>query len=253
MFTKGQRLFIILGGIFITNALIAEFIGVKIFSIEQTLGLAPFNWSLMGIEGSLSFTAGVMLWPFVFILSDIVNEYFGKKGVRLLSYLTAALLAYAFLMVYGAISLSPAGWWVASKADSGVPDMQMAFAGIFGQGNWIIIGSLTAFLIGQIIDVSVFHFLRKYTGSSRIWVRATGSTLVSQLIDSFVVLYIAFVLPGAWSFNQFLAIGIVNYVYKVTAAVVLTPLLYVIHGIIDRYLGKELSEEMIREAAASRV
>ena len=85
-----------------------------------------------------------------------------------------------------------------------------------------------------------------------IWLRATGSTFVSQFIDSFVVLGIAFYLFGNWSISQVIAVGIMNYIYKFTVALVLTPLLYVGHGIIDKYLGKELADEMIAEASKDK-
>ena len=192
MFKKDQLLFVILAGFFISNALIAEFIGVKIFALESSLGMEPLNWNLFGQTGSLSFTAGVLLWPIVFIMTDIINEYYGQKGVRLLSYLAVILISYAFIMAYGAINLAPADWWVGSFAEQGVPDMQEAFRNIFGQGMWIIVGSLVAFFLGQILDVIVFHKIRSWTGESKVWLRATGSTVVSQLIDSLVVLYIAF-------------------------------------------------------------
>ncbi|HNF72257.1 MAG TPA: VUT family protein, partial [Chitinophagaceae bacterium] len=93
---KSTRLFLILSGVFITNALIAEFIGGKIFSLEQTLGFQPVTFSLLG-ESNLSFnlTAGVLLWPVVFIMTDLINEYYGMKGVRFLSYLTVALISFA--------------------------------------------------------------------------------------------------------------------------------------------------------------
>jgi hypothetical protein len=127
--------------------------------------------------------------------------------------------------------------------------MDLAFNTIFGQGLWIIIGSLVAFLIGQLVDVYVFHFLRSFTGSSKIWLRATGSTFVSQFIDSFVVLIIAFYFGAGWSLSLVLAIGVVNYIYKFVIAALLTPVLYVLHFFIDRYLGKELAHNMIEEAA----
>jgi uncharacterized integral membrane protein (TIGR00697 family) len=247
---KSTRLFIILGGFFIANAIIAEFVGVKIFAFEETFGLEPFNWNLFGQVGSLNFTAGVLLWPVVFIMTDIINEYFGKRGVRLLSYLAVGLIAYAFLMVYAAIALAPADWWIGSSAENGVPNMQSAFANIFGQGLWIIIGSLVAFLVGQITDVLVFQRIKKATGDKYIWLRATGSTLISQFIDSFVVLYIAFVLgPANWEISLFLAVGTVNYIYKFIMAIALTPMIYLAHNLIDKYLGQEKADELKREAS----
>jgi len=131
-----------------------------------------------------------------------------------------------------------------------VPDLQAAFAAIFGQGLWTIGGSVVAFLLGQLIDVSIFHRIRKSTGSRHVWLRATGSTAISQLIDSFVVLYIAFVLgPQHWPTNLFLAVGSLNYVYKMGAAVALIPLLYVVRGIIHGYLGHDQARRMMEEAA----
>lgn len=246
---KQVLLFIVLGGFFVANALIAEFIGVKIFALESSLGIEPLNWNLFGQTGSLSFTAGVLLWPVVFIMTDVINEYFGRRGVQILSFMAVGLISYAFLMVYFAISLAPADWWVGSMSEQGVPDFQAAFKSIFGQGMWIIVGSLVAFLIGQLADVLVFHRIKKLTGEKKVWLRATGSTLISQLIDSFVVLYIAFVIgPQKWGMGLFLAVGTVNYAYKFIVAVVLTPVIYLAHYVIDKYLGEELAEELKQAA-----
>jgi uncharacterized integral membrane protein (TIGR00697 family) len=236
--SRQARLFIALAGLFITNALIAEFVGVKIFALEDTLGMAPFDWRLFGQSGSLSFTAGVMLWPIVFIMTDIINEHFGVRGVRLISWLAVGFIGYAFLFAYLAIALAPAAWWITIGADRGVPDMQAAFASVFGQGLWTIAGSITAFLVGQLIDVAVFQRIRRATGERLIWLRATGSTAVSQLVDSFIVLYIAFVLgPQQWPIPLFLAVGTVNYLYKLSMAIALIPLLYVGRRLIRAYLG----------------
>ncbi len=236
--SKSARLFIGLAGLFVTNALIAEFVGVKIFALEDTLGLPPFDWRLFGQGGSLSFTAGVMLWPIVFIMTDIINEHFGVRGVRLISWLAVAFIVYAFLFAYIAIELTPAAWWVSIGVERGVPDMQAAFASIFGQGLWTIGGSITAFLVGQLIDVAVFQRIRQATGERLVWLRATGSTAVSQLVDSFIVLYIAFVLgPQHWPIPLFLAVGTVNYLYKMSMAVALIPLLYLGRRVIRAYLA----------------
>ncbi len=246
---KSGILFFVLGAFFVANAILAEFIGVKIFSLESSLGFEPLNLTILGVDGlSFNLTAGVVLWPVVFIMTDIINEYFGRKGVRFMSFIAAGLIAYAFLMVYFAMGLTPAGFWIERITKSGTVNMELAFNTIFGQGLWIIIGSLTAFLIGQLVDVTVFHYFKSYTGSAKIWLRATGSTLVSQLVDSFVVLFIAFYIGAGWNLKLVLVIGLVNYIYKSFIAVIMTPLLYIIHIFIDRYLGKELSEKLQLEA-----
>jgi uncharacterized integral membrane protein (TIGR00697 family) len=177
--------------------------------------------------------------------------------VRLLSFLAIILIAYAFLMFSAAIGLTPADFW-AKDYFNGVPDSDKAFSGIFGQSQSIIIASLIAFFVSQLLDVYVFHKIKKVTGEKNFWLRATGSTLVSQLIDSFVVLFIAFyVAPRIsgntklWTFGQVMATCVGNYIYKFVVAVVLTPVIYLVHGWIERYLGRGLAAEM-KAAAMGR-
>jgi queuosine precursor transporter len=247
---KKHRLFIILSGIFLTNAILAEMIGVKIFSGEATLGLAPAHLNILGNTMDFNLTAGAVIWPVVFITSDLINEYFGKPGVKRISYLTAGLIAYVFLVIFLTMKLPPADWWMEAysrDAEGNYFNMDFAFNRIFGQGQRIIIGSLSAFLIGQLVDVFIFHQMRKITGSKMLWLRATGSTIVSQFVDSFVVLYIAF--AGVFTNEQIIAIGITNYIYKFSAAVLLTPVIYGGHYFIDRYLGKENARQLSEEAA----
>lgn len=247
---KKHTLFMVLAGIFLTNAIVAEIIGGKIFSGETTLGLQPANLNILGFAMDFNLTAGAVIWPIVFITSDLINEYFGKPGVKRISYLAAILIAYSFVVIFMTIGLPPAQWWLDANntdADGNFFNIDFAFSKIIGQGLRIIIGSLTAFLIGQLVDVFVFQKLRKITGSKMLWLRATGSTLVSQFLDSFVVLYIAFY--GIFPNQQIVAIGITNYIYKFLVAILLTPLIYLGHFLIDRYLGKEQAEKISAEAA----
>lgn len=245
---KRNRLFVILSGIFITNALLAEIIGVKIFSAESTVGLQPAGLNILGFVMDFNLTAGALIWPVVFLTTDLINEYFGKPGVKRISYLTALLILYAFLVIFMAIQLPPAGFWEQlSDGKGNLYNMDLAFNRILGQGLRIIVGSLTAFLIGQLVDVYIFQKLRQATGNRRLWLRATGSTLVSQLVDSFVVLFIAFY--GVFPTDQIVAIGITNYIYKFSVAVLLTPVVYFGHYLIDNYLGKEHAEQIADQAA----
>jgi queuosine precursor transporter len=262
--SKAQKLWMFLSAFFIANALVAEFMGVKLFSLEKTFGFQEANLSLFGQNGlTFTLTAGVLLWPMVFLMTDIINEYYGKKGVRLLSYLAAFLIAYSFFMLFSAMGLEPAEFWKTSHIKpSWSPEQQAAMTQqvgnfdaayrlVFGQSLWIIVGSLVAFLFGQIIDVSAFHYIKSRTGESKIWLRATGSTLISQFIDSFVVVFIAFYIGADWSFARVMAISVMSYIYKAGMAFALTPMIYGVHYLIDTYLGKELAAEMKLEAAKS--
>jgi uncharacterized integral membrane protein (TIGR00697 family) len=249
--TKESRLLLVLGAFFVANAILSEFIGVKIFSVEETLGFKKFDINLFGVPNlSFNMSAGVLTWPIIFIMTDIINEYFGVKQVRFLSILTSVLIGFAFFVVWLAMKLQPSDFWVMQKVDGKDINMLVAFDAIFGQGMWIIVGSITAFLIGQMVDVLIFHRIKKFTGERALWLRATGSTIFSQLIDSFVVIFIAFYLNPAyhWSWQMVAAIGLVGYTYKFVIALLMTPILYLVHSIIDSYLGKDLAHRMIKMA-----
>lgn len=250
---KKTNLFIVLSAIFLTNAIIAEIIGVKIFSLEATMGFEPAQIKLLGdFVLDFNLTAGAVIWPVVFITTDVINEYFGKKGVRKISFLSAFLIAYIFVIIFLVTKLVPASFWLDlnSKDSEGNPfNINYAFQTIFRQGLGIIIGSLIAFLVSQLLDVFIFQRLRQLTGKRMIWLRATGSTLVSQLIDSFIVLWIAFYAFGNWSMSEIFAVGTMNYIYKFVVAIMLTPLLYLAHFLIDRYLGGEAASKMTEEAS----
>jgi queuosine precursor transporter len=214
-FNKRKDLvFIILAGFFVTNAIVAELIGGK---LVQFFGL--FTQSI-----------GIILWPVVFLLTDLINEHYGKQGVRKLTYITVGLIAYTFLLLSVALNI---------KAVSFSPVNDEVFKTIFGQSQWIIAGSIIAFFLSQLVDVYIFWIFRNRTGGKMIWLRATGSTVVSQLVDTFVVQYIAFVLPGKWAFDEFLVNASWGYAFKLLVAVCLIPLIYAGHFAINKFLAKE--------------
>ena len=246
---RPTKLFVVFTAFFVANALIAESIGTKIFSLEKLFGQKPLSLTLFGEHGlGLSLTCGVLLWPLEFIMTDIVNEYYGPKAVRRISFTAVGLIGYAFLMFYLAMGVPAADFWFGSGTSDGIPDMSKAFNGIFGQGMWIIFGSLTAFLVSQIVDVTIFHKIKKITGEKKVWLRATGSTLVSQLVDSFIVLFIAFKLGKGWSWQLVFAICLINYAYKFTMAIILTPVIYFVEHRIEKYVGAETAHKMKQAA-----
>lgn len=210
--SKREILYFILGGLFITNALLGEIIGVKLISV-----------------GPYIMTMGVIPWPIVFIVTDLVNEYYGPEGVRKLTFLTVGLILYAFVIIYLSL-LVPAA--------SISPVQDDVYHLVFGQSLWIIVGSVTAFLVSQLIDATVFWFFKAKTGHRMLWLRATGSTVVSQLIDTFIVMGIAFWLPGKMTTEDYFNVSLTNYTYKILVALSITPIIYISHSLIDRYFKK---------------
>jgi uncharacterized integral membrane protein (TIGR00697 family) len=210
---RKDTVYVVLAGIFITNAIVAELIGGKLITV-------------FGVPMSI----GILPWPIVFITTDLINEYFGEKGVKKLSLITAALIAYTFIILFFAIKIPSSGI-------SSISTEQ--FKSVFGQSQLIIIGSIVAFLVSQLIDVTIFHFVKRRTGNKMIWLRSTGSTVISQLFDSFIVLGIAFYLPGIMTTETYIISGFTGYSVKLVIAVLMTPMIYLGHYLIEKYLQKD--------------
>ncbi len=229
--SKREMLYVILSMFFVTNAIVAEMIGGKLIDIH-----------LLGF--SFKFSIGILPWPIVFLSTDLINEYFGKQGVRRLSIITSCLIAYAFILLYAGMKVPAAGF---------SPVQDPAFTNVFGQSMWIIAGSITAFLVSQMIDVFIFWYFRNRTGGKMLWLRSTGSTVISQLIDSFIVLGIGFLLPGKISLSDFINVGLTNYSGKLIIAIVLTPFIYIGHYMIDKYIGDKESHKIVEATAAEEI
>jgi uncharacterized integral membrane protein (TIGR00697 family) len=211
--SKKATVYVVLAGIFITNAIVAELIGGKLIDV-----------------GPAVMSIGILPWPVVFVTTDLINEYFGEKGVRKLSVITACLIAYTFIVLFFAMQIP-------SSEVSTISTSQ--FDAVFGQSQLIIVGSITAFLVSQLIDVSIFHFFKRRTGERKIWLRSTGSTVISQLFDSFIVLGIAFWLPGIMDTKTFFLSAMTGYSVKLAIAVLMTPMIYLGHNIIEKYIAKD--------------
>tara|TARA_B100000963_G_scaffold142919_1_gene124415 strand:- start:1515 stop:2207 length:693 start_codon:yes stop_codon:yes gene_type:complete len=222
---RKQWLFVFLAGLFITNAVTAELISNKLIEI-------PIKFNFLGSEfGPFVTIVGILPWPVVFLLTDLLNEFYGYKAVRKLSWITAILIAYCFLIVGLSIEIPAVNIPGSNLSDD------IAYRKVFGQAQMVIIGSICAFLVSQLLDASLFSWIKSKTGDRYIWLRSTGSTLFSQLIDSCIVLYIGFVLPGSLSFAEFMRIAPTNYILKIIIAILLTPFIYLGHYLIRRYLN----------------
>ena len=211
--TRRDAVFLVLAGVFITHALLGEVVGGKLVEI-----------------GGWTMSVGVIPWPVVFVTTDLVNEYYGPRAVRRLTLLAVVLIAYAFVVLYLCMAVSASGISPVSDA---------AFAEVFGQSMWIIVGSIIAFAVSQLLDVGVFGLVRRRTGERWLWARALGSTVVSQLVDTFVINAIAFGLPGKITGAQVIELSVTNYAYKGLIAIATVPVIYAGHGIVSRYLARD--------------
>jgi hypothetical protein len=203
---RKQRVFVFLTAIFVAALVAGDFVGGKFFVF-------------LGRD----FSAGIIPFPLTFVLTDVVNEFYGTHGARRLTY--AGLGAAVF--VWGVINLALA---LPTSAGSPIPDA--IFRGAFGTSARLYVASLTAYIIGQLLDISIFQVLRRLTGHRMLWLRSTGSTVFSQAIDSVAVSFVFLV--GTRSMGFIFSNAANNYLGKLAMAVLLTPLIYLGHAVFRR-------------------
>ena len=232
--TRPQKLYVVCAAVFLTALVVAEATASKFFTAFEL----PFTLTIFGMEFTrVTMTAGVIAFPITFIITDVLNEYYGKRGIRYVTFVGMAMIVFEFVLLYVALAV---------PVDPSSPVPQEAFEQVFGNSLRVIVGSLTAYLVGQLVDITLFHWLRQLTNGRALWLRATGSTFGSQFIDTFIVLTVAF--AGQLAFQEILAITLFNYAYKFLIAIGITPVIYMVHWAMDAYLGHETAQALIEQA-----
>lgn len=222
-----QRLYLWLAGIFVTSLIIADLTGSKFFSFGSV--------GLFGYTLRIEHSVGMFAFPITFLLTDLLNEYYGKKAARRVTFLGLAMAAFAFGLIYLARSAPPA------PPGRTFIDESM-FDAVLGMSQRLYIASLSAFLIGQLTDIWVFHLLKRLTRGRMLWLRATGSTVVSQAIDSLVISFVlgygSKLADGSDATMAFiLETAAKGYALKFVIAISITPLIYAGHAVMHRVLG----------------
>lgn len=235
-FSPAQLLYLWLAAFSCACLMIGDVVGIKLFSFPLPFNI-PVFWSDTPIQ-AVSHTCGMLVFPITFLITDLINEYFGPSAARRVAFMGVAFNMFAFLVMNVA--------QYAPRLDAPFNVSQSSFDAVFGSAKGLFLASTLAYLVGQLSDISIFRLLKRFTGGKALWLRATGSTLISQLLDSFVVSFVAFSLWRQWfpdpatppaTFPQVLEIAATGYVLKFVIAVALTPLIYAGHGLIDRLVG----------------
>jgi len=245
---REQVLAYVLCALFVGFFVAAEVLGGKLFRFTL-FGLGPSDLGL-GDGSEFAATAGILAFPLTFVMTDIVNEYYGRPIVKLFTWIGIGVNLLLQPVIRAAIAV-PAISFTPGISDQ---DMQRGFEIAFGQTTSIVVASLCAFALAQWLDVQVFTWLRRATGGKYLWLRAQGSTIVSQVADTFVVIFLAFVLiprftgGEPWTVGNAASVSLTNYVYKFVLAVGITPVLYLVHSAVDSYLGKEAAEALVHHA-----
>jgi hypothetical protein len=214
-----QRLYVYMCAVFLTALLIGDTIGSKLFVITIPFGFTTFHPTL---------SVGVIWFPITFLLTDVINEFYGSKGARFVTWVGFWMALAAFVIIFCSRKIPAASF---------SPVSQAAFDNVLGNANTIFFASLVAYVVGQLVDIGIFQFAKRLTQSRHIWLRSTGSTLISQLIDTVLVTVIAF--SSKLTPAELRHTVVSQYVVKVLFAVGLTPVIYAMHGVLHRRLHLE--------------
>jgi queuosine precursor transporter len=216
---KRHKLFLVLIALFITCFLVGDIIGAKLVS-----------WTMFGFQ--FTTTVGMVPFPVTFLLTDVINEFYGKRAARFIT-LTAfcmGVLSFAIIYLSGSI---PIAAFTRAPGWKGVTEE--TFNNVFLSSLRIIISSLCAFLVSQFVDIGVFQLLKRLTFNRLLWLRASGSTVASQLIDTITITFVAW--TGTLTTRQIINTIYTAYGLKILIAVGLTPLIYLCHALVERGLG----------------
>jgi uncharacterized integral membrane protein (TIGR00697 family) len=225
---RRAKLYLWLSGVFITCLILANVLGVKLFRFD-------LNLPLLG-HIKIEHTTGMLTFPVTFLLTDLLNEYYGKKGARRVTFIAFAMGALAFIFI-----------WISRQFPilEGIPGTadQKSYELIFGAAALMYIASLIAFLLGSLLDIFLFAVFKRATGGRMVWLRATGSTVISQLFDSFIVTFVFFwAIPLVLNQDKatvgfVFATALTGYILKFFIAVGLTPFIYLGRWLIRTQLG----------------
>lgn len=214
-----HKLFLVLAGVFTTCLVVGDIIGGKLIETN-----------LFGFQ--FTTTVGMVPFPVTFLLTDVLNEFYGQRAARFITLVGfgMAILSFSFIFLSATIPFA---------AFTHAPDWtgvnEASFNNVFLGSLRMIIASLCAYLVSQFVDIGVFHLLKRVTSGKLLWLRATGSTAVSQLIDTVVINFVAW--SGMMSASKIVNIIYSAYGLKLFIAVGLTPLVYLCHTLVQRGLG----------------
>lgn len=229
---RAERAFAVLMAAFVVVLVLTNIIGVKLF--------LAFPESLPGgIFGeAITLTAGLITYPITFLLTDIVCEVYGAKRAKLMVATGFVMSLATLILIEISLVLPGSPVWSSGNANYGtVVDMQRAFESVFTLPGILILGSMTAYLVAQLMDVKMFHFWKRVTKGKHLWIRNNASTMVSQVVDTIIVNSIFLGLGLGLDWQLVGKIIIANYIFKLLIAALDTPFIYLGVHLVRRYAG----------------
>ncbi len=219
---QAHTLFLILSGVFIAALVSCNLIFQKFFS-----------WSPFGLY-TFEISVGILPYPITFLVTDIISELYGRKKANkvVLAGLFSSLFVLAIILVANATQATE---W--SPIDNDI------FSSVFGLTGIAVGASMLAYLLAQFIDIRVFHFWKKLTKGKYLWLRNNASTFTSQLVDTATIL-ILLCLSGSITWDKFWLLLLNGFLFKVIMAMIDTPILYLVIGIIRKKFNLKDGQEL---------
>lgn len=216
-----NRLYLLLAGLFVTALITCNLIANKFISID--LGFKTFIIS-----------AGVLPYPITFLITDILSEIYGKKKTNLVVYVGFFASMFVLFIL-----------WLGSRFDAvDFSPVSNEYYNVVFQNSWrVILASMVAYLSAQLIDIRVYHFWKGLTKGEKLWLRNNGSTIVSQLVDTTLVVFVLFV--GTLPFGTMMDYILDGWFFKVLCALVDTIFIYLIVGWLRGKLNLKKGEEIV--------
>ncbi len=222
-----QKLYFFLSSIFITALVVSNLIFQKFFSWY------PFNFEVFGIK-LFELSVGVLPYPVTFLITDIVSEIFGKRKAN--QVVVMGILASIF-----SIGLLILGDVLPASSTSPIDDK--TFNLVFSASPLAVLASMSAYLIAQFLDIRIYHFWKQLTKGKYLWLRNNFSTFSSQIIDSTTVIALLCIFDIlAW--DLFLGLVLSSITFKILVAVIDTPLLYLLVGLIRKKFNLGINDEV---------
>ncbi|MGH1374486.1 MAG: queuosine precursor transporter [Cellvibrionaceae bacterium] len=236
IYERRERVFLVLAGIFLSSMTLLNVIGITRF-----IQLGP-----------LALAVGVLPYPLTFLCTDLVCELYGKRRANFL--VTVGLALNLFILACMTLaniapsvdpSAMPPWQTLALASPVGLPDGSSVegnvelFDFIYALTSGAVFASMMAYMAAQYCDVQLFHFFKKLTNGKHLWLRNNASTLISQGVDSFMVISVTFGavwLAGGLTTQQMLVFMGSNYAFKMTCAILDTGPFYFFTHKLRRYL-----------------
>tara|TARA_Y100000746_G_scaffold215432_1_gene209540 strand:+ start:113 stop:778 length:666 start_codon:yes stop_codon:yes gene_type:complete len=209
--TFKEQFFLVLAGIFIASLVTCNLIANKFVTVD-------FGFKVFIVS------AGILPYPLTFLVTDLISELYGQKKANLVVFsgFIASLFVLLFLWLGGQFNSIP----------SSIVD-DVTYNSVFRNAWRLIAASMVAYLFAQFIDVRIFHFWKRLTKGKHLWIRNNGSTIVSQLVDTTLVICILFM--GVWDSDQITSAIIDGWMFKMLMAFLDTPIIYgILHLLKDK-------------------